>query len=132
MTWANLKAADATLTRWRSAMQSWGTSLEVKIDNEIRSYLMNDLDTPKAILRLRSIEKDASIGAQDKRAIFLFADQLLGLDLDRVPVVDKITDEVQQLIDARSAARAAGNWGESDRLRDQLIAMGITLNDKKV
>ncbi len=132
MTWANLKAADATLARWRLAMQSWGTSLEVKVDSEILGYLMNDLDTPKAILRLRSIEKDVSIGVQDKRAIFLFADQLLGLDLDRAPVADEITDEVQQLIDARAAARAAGNWSESDRLRDQLIAMGITLNDKKV
>jgi cysteinyl-tRNA synthetase len=131
MTWQNLKAADATLARWRSAIDTWGTSQEVKVDSEIRNYFMNDLDTPKAILRLRAIEKDPALGSQDKRAIFLFADQVLGLDLDRPPAQEVISDEVQQLIDARSAARAAGNWSESDRLRDQLLALGITPNDKK-
>lgn len=131
MTWQTLKAADATLARWRGAMDTWGESQEVKVDSEIRGHIMNDLDTPKAILRLRAIEKDPSIGNQDKRAIFLFADQLLGLDLDRAPVQEVISDEVQQLMDARSVARAAGNWSESDRLRDQLLALGITPNDKK-
>jgi cysteinyl-tRNA synthetase len=38
---------------------------------------------------------------------------------------------VQSLIDQRLAARAAKNWAESDRLRDELIAMGITLKDNK-
>jgi cysteinyl-tRNA synthetase len=131
MTWQNLKAADATLTRWRSAMHTWGSSNEVKVDSEIRAHFMNDLDTPKAILRLRAIEKDPALGSQDKRAIFLFADQVLGLDLDRPPAEEVIPDEVQQLMDERSAARAAGNWSESDRLRDQLLALGITPNDKK-
>ena len=39
--------------------------------------------------------------------------------------------EVEALIAARLAARAAKNWPESDRLRDELVAMGITLKDNK-
>ncbi|MDT4808958.1 Cysteine--tRNA ligase [compost metagenome] len=39
--------------------------------------------------------------------------------------------EVESLIQARLAARAAKNWGESDRIRDQLTAMGVVLEDGK-
>jgi len=35
------------------------------------------------------------------------------------------------LIDARLAARAARNWAESDRLRDELTGMGVVLMDNK-
>jgi len=42
---------------------------------------------------------------------------------------DELDDETQALIDARQAARAAKNWAESDRIRDELKAMGILLED---
>jgi cysteinyl-tRNA synthetase len=38
--------------------------------------------------------------------------------------------EVQRLVDARAAARAAKNWAESDRLRDLLAAAGVIVEDK--
>jgi cysteinyl-tRNA synthetase len=38
---------------------------------------------------------------------------------------------VETLIAARLAARAAKNWAESDRIRDELAAMGIALKDGK-
>ncbi len=40
-------------------------------------------------------------------------------------------ERIQSLIAARQAARDARNWAESDRLRDQLKAMGIVLEDRK-
>ena len=39
--------------------------------------------------------------------------------------------DVEALIEARRAAKAARNWKEADRLRDQLKAMGILLEDRK-
>jgi len=36
---------------------------------------------------------------------------------------------LDDLIDARNAARAAKNWAESDRIRDELLAKGIVLKD---
>jgi cysteinyl-tRNA synthetase len=39
--------------------------------------------------------------------------------------------ELDDLIAVRSAARAAKNWSESDRIRDELAAMGIMLKDNK-
>src|SRR2546421_6447396 len=38
--------------------------------------------------------------------------------------------EVEQHIEARSAARKAKNWAESDRIRDELAAGGVILEDK--
>ncbi|GGY06136.1 cysteine--tRNA ligase [Paludibacterium paludis] len=37
--------------------------------------------------------------------------------------------EIEALIEARKAARAAKNWAESDRVRDELAARGIVLED---
>ncbi|CAB4335084.1 unannotated protein [freshwater metagenome] len=92
---------------------------------------MADLDTPKAILRLRAIEKDKSIGAADKRAIFLFADQVLALELDRAPEREESSPEIEALLRARAQARADSNWAESDRLRDELTKLGFTVSDSK-
>ncbi|WP_017939196.1 cysteine--tRNA ligase [Zestomonas thermotolerans] len=39
--------------------------------------------------------------------------------------------QVEALIQARLEARAAKNWAESDRIRDQLAAMGVVLEDGK-
>lgn len=38
-------------------------------------------------------------------------------------------DEVERLIQERGEARAQKNWAESDRLRDQLLGMGIDFKD---
>ena len=39
--------------------------------------------------------------------------------------------EVDALIQARLTARTNKNWAESDRIRDQLTAMGVVLEDGK-
>lgn len=132
LTIASLKAADATLHRWRSAMTSWGDSLDCKLSEEVNRFIMNDLDLPKVLIYLRNLEKDKTMGDQDKRAIFLYADQVLGLDLDRpVKVQAELNEAAQLLLNQRANARAAGNWSESDRLREELAALKIEVRDGK-
>lgn len=41
----------------------------------------------------------------------------------------RLSDEEQQLVDARAAARSQRRWDESDRLRDRLLAAGIVVED---
>jgi cysteinyl-tRNA synthetase len=125
LSWAALDAAHATLRRWRTLMSEWGTSTEIKIDQEITDALTNDLDTPRAMQRLRTIEKDSVMGSQDKRAIFLYADQVLGLDLNRVPEAKPLTP----LLDDRVRARESKEWAQSDSLRAELEAQGLEISD---
>ena len=132
LSWDSLRAADSTLKRWRGALASWGQSNELKFDQEINSYLMADLDTPRALIRLREVEKDSTIGNQDKRAIFLYADTVLGLDLDRAPEAQELSHEALELLAAREVARSEKNWAESDRLRDLLTQMGVEVRDGKL
>jgi cysteinyl-tRNA synthetase len=129
LSWASLDAAHATLKRWRKLLADSGNASDIKFDQEISDALTTDLDTPRAMQRLRTIEKDSSIGALDKRALFLFADQVLGLDLDRVAEEKPITQELQALIAERVQARTNKDWATSDAIRDQLDAAGIEVSD---
>ena len=56
---------------------------------------------------------------------------VLGLLYESESKNDEPDDEIQALIDARQEARANKNWTESDRIRDELAAMGITIEDTK-
>ena len=128
LTWSSLQAAHETLNRWRTKMNEWGTSSDVLIDQEIADALSNDIDTPRAILRLREVEKNEN---ENRRALFLFADQVLGLDLAR-PVAKKVlTEQMQKLLDERSKARLEKRWADSDQLRIELENLGLEIKDTK-
>ena len=129
LSWATLEAAHATLKRWRKLVADCGTGLECKFDADISKALTTDLDTPRAMQRLRAIEKDPTIGALDKRGYFLFADQVLGLELDRAPEIRALTNEQESLLQKRVEARAQKNWAESDALRQLLESEGIEISD---
>jgi len=50
--------------------------------------------------------------------------------LDIYPRRDESLDAtVRKLIDARNAARKSRNFAESDRIRDELLARGIIIED---
>jgi cysteinyl-tRNA synthetase len=38
---------------------------------------------------------------------------------------------MEMIIESRNAAKAAKNWAESDRIRDELKAIGIQIKDTK-
>ena len=129
LTWDSLRAANSTLNRWRSSMASWGNSETIGFDSEIHSSLLVDLDTPRALLRLRAVEKDQLLTPVQKREIFNYADLVFALDLKRVVEVKPLTSEQSALLESRATARANKNWGESDRIRDLLALDGIIVSD---
>jgi len=126
LTWNSLQAADETLTRWRTRMSEWSTSNEVTSDQEIAHAFSNDIDTPRAIMRLREIEKSDLL---NRRELFLFADQVLGLDLARPVAKKELTDQMQKLLNERVKARSEKRWADSDELRVQLENLGLQIKD---
>jgi cysteinyl-tRNA synthetase len=126
LTWKSIEAANETIKRWRVKMAQWSTDGAITIDSEIEDAFNTDLDTSKAIIRLREIEKDSS---ENKAAVFRYADQVLGLDLERAPEQKVLTPAMQDLIDQRSTARLEKRWSDSDKLRDELEKLGVTIKD---
>jgi cysteinyl-tRNA synthetase len=126
LTWSSIEAADETLKRWRMKMAQWGVGTEINVDAEIEAALNTDLDTSRAVMRLREIEKSS---LQNKDSIFRYADQVLGLDLER-PIVQKVlTAEMQRLLDERALARREKRWSDSDQLRGKLENLGLEIKD---
>jgi cysteinyl-tRNA synthetase len=126
LTWNSINAAHETLKRWRTKMSEWDQASEIGIDPDIETAFNNDLDTPKVILRLREIEKS---DLANKRELFLYADQVLGLDLDRPIAVRELTEQMQTLLDERAKARSEKRWADSDSLRVQLENLGLQIKD---
>jgi cysteinyl-tRNA synthetase len=87
--------------------------------------LCDDLNTPKAIAELHALHR-----AGDGAAL---GPTLRALGFSRRPESRRLVDEskIVSLIDARNAARKAKDYKESDRIRDELKAMGVELEDKK-
>ena len=126
LTWSSIEAAHETLKRWRMKMSQWGSEKSMQIDPEIESAFNTDLDTPRVIMRLREIEKSDS---DNKASFFRYADQVLGLDLDRPLETKVLTPQMKTLLDERALARTEKRWADSDRLRVELENFGLEIKD---
>ncbi|HCK79353.1 MAG TPA: cysteine--tRNA ligase [Actinobacteria bacterium] len=139
LTWEAIGAAQLTLDRWRSKVAAWAEEPSAPMDDPTRHEVVaafdDDLDTPRAIRALRRLERDESVPAGSRFETFAHLDRLLGIDLarnvGRPPVVVDLPAGAQELLAARDAARAAKQWSDSDRLRDELAALGVTVTDTK-
>ena len=129
LTWSALEIADAQLDKWRRKTALWGDSTEFKVDHDFLEAFEYDLDTPRALQRLRSIEKSHEISDSEKRAIFIYADKVLGLDLTRPVIVREISKEQQEMLEARFLARSEKRWSDSDALRLALEKSGLEIKD---
>lgn len=126
LTWNSIEAADETLKRWRMKMAQWSSDNSISVDAEIEQAFNTDIDTSRAIMRLREIEKDNS---ENKASVFRYADQVLALDLDRPIEARVLTPQMKTLLDQRATARNDKQWVESDRLRIELENLGLSIKD---
>jgi len=135
--WDTLEAADKTLRRWRERVASWARSpsavMPSRYTDAVIAAFDDDLDTPAGLRTLRALERDESVPPGARFEGFAHLDQLLGLDLARdvgkPAVAPPLPDGASALLEARARAREARDWPASDRLRDDLAAMGVTVTD---
>jgi cysteinyl-tRNA synthetase len=95
--------------------------------------LLDDLNTPKAIAEMHGLKNAAGRkGLAGTLGFFGFRPvELRAWQAARAPQPSLSSDEIESRIAARKAARVAKNFAESDRIRDELAAMGIVLKDGK-
>jgi cysteinyl-tRNA synthetase len=130
-----LEEAEKTLDSWARVWLS--DFKETKMADEAREILADDLNTPALISWFHSTYKRAESGdgsAQRNLTETLRAfgfDNLFARSAGSLGLTDDEKKFIEEKKAARNAARAAKNWAESDRIRDELAAMGIALKDNK-
>ena len=145
--------SETTLAQARATLDGWYTVLRDLADvevaaadrvvpAEIEAALCDDLNTPEAfamVARLAGAARAAATGEARRatKAALLGAADLLGI-LQNEPEAwfkqstggpDVDADAVQALVDARTAAKKARDFAASDRIRDELLAMGVVVED---
>ena len=136
-----LEESARTLDEWY-ALASVGTaaSSHAKPTDEVQAALCDDLNTPRVVAELHQLRNQAVHGAG-----FEFIESLVGslkaLGLfgmspeawsERKRAASGVdSQQVAALIADRTAARARKDWKESDRIRDELAAMGVAIKDSK-
>lgn len=98
----------------------------------------DDLNTADAISVLFDFARQINIALESSHSA-AFLTEILGIFEELTNVMGiltqerevKVPEEVKALVEARTAARAAKDWAEADRIRDQLSAMGVLVEDTK-
>ena len=128
-----LEDAERTLDRWYAALGDDGFEPGEPIPSGVLDALSDDLNTPLALAELHRLvgsgntvaarQAAAALGLLQRSAMAWFSSSTDEANLD--------VAAVERLIAERLAARKAKNWGESDRIRDALSALGVAIKDGK-
>lgn len=142
----NAKSALTTLYTALRGLDATATEPDNEYSRRFEEAMQDDFNTPEAIAVLFDLARDLNRRREeDPESAGRIAGQLrqlgglLGLLQDDPEaflrgkpqlVAESMSDaEVEELIRQRNQARAGRNWAESDRLRDELRAQGIILED---
>lgn len=133
-----LDGARNTRASLRNLMNDWGYEAKCEVVDqgivnakydEFIAYIADDLATAQALALAWNVARDSSLNAATKQALFIKFDDLFGLNLQ--PRETVLSPDLQTLLDRREAARQAKDWALSDTLRDELLAQGVKVKDRK-
>ncbi|WGS53394.1 cysteine--tRNA ligase [Paraburkholderia sp. D15] len=129
--WDALHAAQAALTRLRSAYVKWpvGGEADAAALTRFNAEVDQDLNLPRALAVLWDVVRSDLPPAVRRATVDRF-DAVLGLRLAhwREDAVT-IPPSIALLAERRLAARVAKDWSEADRLRGQLNTAGWQVED---
>jgi cysteinyl-tRNA synthetase len=136
-----LEEAEKTLLQWRRALEVPGGRPMHQVgepNQRVVAALADDLNVAEAFAVLHELasaaKDDVSVATSFRGACALLGfDPVAFMTLEEEAFAHDFfaLQKVESLVDARLAARRAKNFAESDRIRDELAAMGIALKDGK-
>lgn len=132
-----LEEAEANLLAWHDHTDFASVQESDVLPETIVAALCEDLNTAETISAIHSLNKTGQISALKSALRFLgvLNTEAFSRASDQIDPLHDLTQENRRLIEsrieARLAARAARNWAESDRIRDELAEMGVALKDNK-
>lgn len=128
-TWKSLEGAQNALNNLKEEIQSWD---EPKIgcsefEGNFKEAINNDLDMPKALATMwEMVKSDYPTSAKHQSIVLM--DEVLGLGLNKIKKA-KLPKGAKELIDRREKLRQEGKFKESDKLRKELLEMGVEVED---
>ncbi len=136
-----LDFSDAALEETRRDLDRWYRALERvpgetgEVPEAVLDALCDDLNTPQAIAELHKLADAAFAGDAAAGAGLRAAGALIGV-LQHTPDAwferqDEGAAAIEALVQARNAARKARDFAQADALKQQLLALGVTLEDRK-
>jgi cysteinyl-tRNA synthetase len=142
-----LAQADETLLGLYRALKDAGAAtVDPAALGEFRRAMDDDFNTPEALAVMQGVARElnqakaagndaaaasAAAALRAMGAVLGVLQQDPAMYLKRSVGEKSIADEeIEMLLAARRSARAAKNFAESDRIREQLTAAGILLEDK--
>ena len=139
-----LKQAIRTLDGWYGVLRDMSDvavdAAATAIPEMLEAALCDDLNTPQALAELSHLADQARQADNPKdraaaKSALLAGGRALGL-LQQAPDAwfrrnagDIDTNTVEALIEERRQARADKNWARADAIRDELAAMGVSIED---
>ena len=133
----NLAQAEKTLTKLRNRISNLGDDGEIdntsfdKYVDKFKKELENDLNTANAISVLYEVLKDSEINDKTKLALVEDFDKVFSLELINNKDIDIDEEFINSKIEERKEAKANKNYELADKIRDELLNMGIKLIDTK-
>jgi cysteinyl-tRNA synthetase len=126
----SLEESEKILTAW---FASGSSPEDAAIAPGVIEALTDDLNTPKAIAELHRMHGAGEVAALNVTLAFLgfTGETLKARALAQQAEASGMASKVEPLIAARLEARRRKDFKESDRIRDELAAMGVTLKDTK-
>ncbi|MCB4803576.1 cysteinyl-tRNA synthetase [Methylobacterium brachiatum] len=123
-----LEESSRVLDRWYNA--AGDTPAAETVPATVLDALCDDLNTPAAINALHGSDEAAALRA-GANLFGLLTRTRSDREQDQVAAAGIDVAAVEALIAERRAARAAKDWAASDRARDALAAMGVSVKDNK-
>jgi cysteinyl-tRNA synthetase len=134
LVWARKQLLDFAKLRHAKAART-NEDISTHLDERVKAALCDDLNTPQVIGGLNRQFSEASHSPDNANKLMAYNATLELLGLRPEEVVSSIGESERNLIEVkiarRNAARKAKDWKESDRIRDELAAMGVVLKDSK-